>query len=899
MAKEPGVSASIIDKSQTITTNNVDSSIKTLVCVYSDSGTQDLSYVNNVTSFLNEYTANGKIEPGTHPTVVYAYTLLQSTPLYIKRVGKQYIFPAITSLGESVLVDKENNLVSGNKLNITASNQNINNYWFQTDTHLYYAGNKNGLPSGKTNVQVSQNANIQELFGNMSIYAPVDVYESSQTSFVYSKSIVSFSDNIAYLKKSVNTGKYKVISATTASNMSQNDYLFFGGYDFYFATATVGAPANSTNPVPIGNPDYSSDMPAILFLQRVLEFDSYINSQLNVKYNTDAAQNIEISELKGISLGVDKKSLVMNSNVMEESPYVKIGTHILYCGSTEPVHTNETLVQLSKSDSILSNNFMILLWDYIKANAIANITLDAASYVNIIVYSGISIQQSSTNTFTISYDPNSIVYTYNFPLESENSSLIVYNDLYIQINSILYYIGSLPSNIPSTITKVKVSNQRLSIDDFVLNVNRNLLASFECNSVSDGILFLEPVVTGIIENHLQATISPVSYSSQALFAVAQKFTSDVSKLQFSYTALESEGQFNVSTTYNGSTNEVTISFIKGDVDGFGQTIYYDSERYTNKYYKYIKLNDNGKYLQSFKSNLYGGEIKSAPFDNNDIIEGISDVFKNNSSILWDIVTDSGISDPSIARYISTQSTMEDINRNYQYYVSLPATYTKAKDISLYVQSLNLNNFKCSYLAAAFETVINGITFTMPGSLLALISFYTLSSVNSTIYCPGFGQKYGTVSSNNITQVFGESDRKSLLDDKVNTVKKIDNSAYFINDNLTSQKIKSLMSDTNNVRMVCVINNRVNQVVDQFIGELNTLLVRNRVQEVLSSLLNGDTFRECVFKPESINIICDERNNTSQVLANNQLAIDIEVLFSATIKYVKVYSIILPLNSTTS
>lgn len=902
MANEPGVSASIIDKSQMATTNNVDSSIKTLVCVYSESGTQDLTYVNNVTTFLNEYTANGRIEPGTHPTVIYAYTLLQSTPLYIKRVGKQYVFPAVTSLGESILVNEEGLPISGKKLTISSANQKPNNYWIETDTNLYYAGANSGLPLGKTKIQVSQNANIQELFRNIKLFAPADVYESSDTVLVFSKDIAKFSENISYVNKQENTGKYKIINAAAGKNMSPNDYLFFGGYDFYFATSTVSAPANATNPVPIGNPDYSADMSSVLFLQRVLEFDPDINNQVNIKYNTDAAQNIEISGLKGIKLGADNKSLHMVANLIEDKPHVKIGTNILYCGTVEPAHTNETLVQISKKDQILSNDFMILLWDYIKENALVNISLDASSWINIIIYSGISVQQTiNGSTFNISYDPTAVVYTYNFPLESENSSRIVYSDLYIQVNNIIYYIGVLPGNISNEIIRMRVSSQRLSINDFIVEVQRSLLSTFECNVINDGILFIEEVTTGTIDSHLQAVITPVSYSSQALFAVAQKFTSDVSKLSFSYSSDENPGRFKITAVYNGSSNEATVSFVKGDVDGFGQTLYFDSERYANKYYKYIMLNpvESGKVLSSFKSDVYGGEVKSAPFNNNDIIEGISDVFKNNSSILWDIVTDSGIADPAVAKFISLQSIQEDINRNYQYYVSLPATYKKAKDISLYVQSLGLNNPKCSYLAAAFETVINGTTFTMPGSLLALLSFYNLSATGSTVYSPGFGQKYGSVSSSSIVQVFGEEDRKSLLDDKVNTVKRVDSNPYFINNNLTSQKITSLMSDTNNVRMVCVINNNVNQVVDQFIGELNTELTRNKVREVLSSLLNDNVFRECVFKPQSINIICDSRNNTPQVLANNQLAIDIEVLFSATIKYVKVYSIILPLSTNTS
>ena len=896
MAKEPGVSASIIDKSQTVTTGDIDSSIKTLVCVYSESGTQDLTYVNNVTSFLNEYTANGRIEPGTHPTVIYAYTLLQSTSLYVKRVGRQYVFPAVTSLGESILVDKDGAPVSGKKLTISSADQKPSNYWIETDTNVYYVGNQTGVPSGKTKVQVSQNANIQELFSNIRLFAPADVYESSDTTLVFSKDITGFSKGIAYVNKQENTGKYKIISADASKKMTPADYLFFGGYDFYFATSTVSAPENSTNPVPIGNPDYSVDMHAVLFLQKVLEFDSTINSQINVKYNTDAKQNIEISALKGIKLGADNKSLHMVANLTEDKPYVKIDTNILYSGSTEPAHTNETLVKLSEKDQILSNDFMILVWDYIKTNALVNVTLDNSSRINLVVYSGISVQQSKSATFNISYDPAAVVYTYDFPLESDNATLIVYDDLYVQVNNIIYFIGSLPGNVPKDLVRSRVSSKRLSISDFILEVQKNVLATFECNVVDGGILFLEEVKTGLIESHLQASITPISYSSQALFCVAQRFTSDVSKLSFSYSAAESPNQFNVSTVYNGSPNEVMVSFNKGDVDGFGQTLYYDSERYANKYYKFVMLNPSGKTLQSFKSDVYGGEVKSAPFSSNDIIEGISDVFKNNSSILWDIVTDSGIASPEVARFISTQSTQEDINRNYQYYVSLPATYKKAKDISLYVQSLGLNNFKCSYLAAAFETVINGTTFTMPGSLLALLSFYNLSATSSTIYSPGFGQKYGAVSSSSIVQVFGEEDRKSLLDDKVNTVKRVDNNPYFINNNLTSQKISSLMSDINNVRMVCVINNNVNQVVDQFIGELNTELTRNKVKEVLSSLLNDNVFRECVFKPESINIICDSRNNTAQVLANNQLAIDIEVLFSATIKYIKVYSIILPLSS---
>lgn len=873
---EPGITATIIDRSQAASTANLDTSIKTLCCVYAECGPTELTYINNVSTFLKVYTPNGKIEPNLHPTIIYAYTLLQNADLYIKRIGKQYILPAVTSLGEKIFVS-EDKIVSGNMLSLSENPKAETNYWIETGTHVYYTGAKAGVPSGKTQVQIDAAANIESLF--FGLRGKVSFYEQSETSVEIGDKIIKKSDNIAYVNESISAGKYKVI--TNNGDMKENDYLFFGGYDYYLATLNSFPPVNAVNPIPINDPDMSGTMDSAVFLMRVLQ-DNPVNYQANL--TLDCGNAITGTLAGGAVTG---NTIVYTANKKETTPALTIDNKMYYSGSVEPSLGGATGVKLSGKDEIDTNEFLILLIDeFAKSTPIV-----ISGTFSLLIYSGLSIQTNpQTNSLNVTYDPNTITYEYEFPLQKDNNKLVKHQNLSVSVNNYMYFIGQAPQTDK---VKVKLSSEALSVSEFIELVYQKALASFKCNMVNGNILFIEPVES--VSSDIAVNISPFGASSSAMFAVAQKFTSSVDRLKFSYVHKEDK-KFDITITYADDTETYSMSFNPDDVDGYGRSMYYSADRFSNGNYKVIQINENGNYLPSFDSGLFGSSVGAAPFYADDIIAGITEVFENNSEILWDIVVDSGVVNQSLAKFISSESQKTDTNRNYQYYVSLPPEDTRISDVQSYVNSLGLNNFKASYLAAGYKTIIDGNTYILPGSALALTSFYTLSAGTGTLFCSGFGQNFGAVTADNIIQKFNEADRKTLLDSQVNTLKKVDSSPWFINNNLTSQNIQSLLSNINNVRMICVINNYVNSVIDQFIGLVNDVGTRKKVTEVINNILQFNIFNQSQYGPERWSVICDETNNTTQVLNNQQLAIDIEVLFKAQIKYINVYSIILPLGS---
>jgi phage tail sheath protein FI len=138
------------------------------------------------------------------------------------------------------------------------------------------------------------------------------------------------------------------------------------------------------------------------------------------------------------------------------------------------------------------------------------------------------------------------------------------------------------------------------------------------------------------------------------------------------------------------------------------------------------------------------------------------------------------------------------------------------------------------------------------------------------------------------KIFNESEIGYLYNYNINTSKRIRGAGDIMWGQKTGQVKQSATDRINVRRLLLYIENTIEPSLLAYMFEANTDKVRSRVKAGL------DGFLRTVYAGGGLTayqVVCDETNNTPQVIDNNTLAIDIYVQPTKTIEYINVQIII--------
>lgn len=138
------------------------------------------------------------------------------------------------------------------------------------------------------------------------------------------------------------------------------------------------------------------------------------------------------------------------------------------------------------------------------------------------------------------------------------------------------------------------------------------------------------------------------------------------------------------------------------------------------------------------------------------------------------------------------------------------------------------------------------------------------------------------------KVFTEQEIGFMYNSNINTSKRVRGAGDFMWGQKTGQ-VKATALDRINVRrLLLYIENSIEPMLNGYLFENNTATLRGRVKS------NIDSFMETVFAAGGVyawSCVCDESNNTAQVIDNNELAVDLYVQPAKTIEFINVRVII--------
>lgn len=142
----------------------------------------------------------------------------------------------------------------------------------------------------------------------------------------------------------------------------------------------------------------------------------------------------------------------------------------------------------------------------------------------------------------------------------------------------------------------------------------------------------------------------------------------------------------------------------------------------------------------------------------------------------------------------------------------------------------------------------------------------------------------------------KQDRETLLTAGANSVKFSDyyQTAYF-NNNLTMIKSRSIVDEEFNRRMMNKIKVDCTEILQQFIGRINTDALRSEVRKVINQYYT-QTFSKLNFRPQSFKVICDDSNNSPDVIDNGtKLFVEVRGTFMNSIKEINFLAVAVPLS----
>nr|DAX54258.1 MAG TPA: tail connector protein [Bacteriophage sp.] len=171
------------------------------------------------------------------------------------------------------------------------------------------------------------------------------------------------------------------------------------------------------------------------------------------------------------------------------------------------------------------------------------------------------------------------------------------------------------------------------------------------------------------------------------------------------------------------------------------------------------------------------------------------------------------------------------------------------------------------------------------------------------FAPAFAQTNGVLNYTNPVYLLGKEDTEKLLNFRcpVNFVKfNQKTNSYYLNLNATHKPEKDVLSEEQNRRMVNKINRDCNQLMQRFIGRVNTISTRQEVETLLRSYFETN-IQSQIYKLDDYNVVCDRSDiNTIDMINANKLGVLVQVKLTNAIYYIdvlnQIYSIGTDFNS---
>ena len=228
-------------------------------------------------------------------------------------------------------------------------------------------------------------------------------------------------------------------------------------------------------------------------------------------------------------------------------------------------------------------------------------------------------------------------------------------------------------------------------------------------------------------------------------------------------------------------------------------------------------------------------------------------------------------------------------------VDIPRERTNANSIKGYFLNVDLTSNAEGMGPFDKNTGLTGWMCYIACSTLYYQKVMTNRQANSE-FAPVFDITNGILDFTYPVYMLGKADREKLLNFKAPVnflLYDQQSSVYYLNDNWTHQSERNIVSEEQNRRIINKINRDVRKLMKRFKGRFNTVTTRADVVSLISYYFSSQIMNQN-YAPNEYNIICDETNNTNEIITANKLALTVQVRLYNAIKYIDILTDVFPI-----
>lgn len=274
-----------------------------------------------------------------------------------------------------------------------------------------------------------------------------------------------------------------------------------------------------------------------------------------------------------------------------------------------------------------------------------------------------------------------------------------------------------------------------------------------------------------------------------------------------------------------------------------------------------------------------------------ITQAWQNLFKSKEQCTPNILMAPYVSDNSVGDEVQTVAEIASTRRDC--FAVLPCGGLKTTDATVLVESLdNMGYARNSYCALYAGADLVSDPYTNSRIYLPKVCFAgKLLAHNdnvANVWNAPAGIQRGAMNTLDQLKVFSEQEIGFMYNSNINTSKRVRGAGDFMWGQKTGQ-IKATALDRINVRrLMLYIENTIEPMLQGYLFENNTPTLRGRVKA------NIDAFMETVYSAGGVyawNCVCDESNNTAQVIDSNSLVVSLYLQPTKVVEFINVNVII--------
>ena len=850
MARSEGkVEITVVDN--LVSNTPVSSAVNYYMGIPGESGDTELTLIDTQKKFIDKYLCRSKINSKDDTVLLHALKLLETTPIYCKRVNNDSIRVGLTTDNEVMFFDENYNLLQ----KVTELDLSVKDYAFKTDEPKLTIGNfvYDGIDGYSQSIDILYN----KLIKDENALSP-SIQDDHYQFFTLEKvSEVSpnfmINDSITYKYDAI-----KLVPESASDELTDNYYFVFDDTTYRLNKSSGGETAH-VEPITYDN--------ATAFLLSVIDkiIDKLAATNARVVLSLDHEPSFE-SNVDSITL--DGTDVILSGECVELPEDFSVTVDATYnksCGA----RTNYEL-------------FAKIINTQVKGStgAVNNSSITALSLRSNEYY----VKSSDDNVILV--DLKAPVHKINLLNDGELTNNAVYTDYHVVIDDKCFYFGQQPEGLSDVTTYISLGSSLEGIDFAEFNdlLYKEVVAYFTACKNNELNYIFSGDHTFAVSDNLKFDTTEVEQFTDAPVALVQRFTSKLANASYSITVDKYDSEIlTLVSKYKSEVFTDTISFNPDKLDGYNQNIYYEKYNTRVRPFHIVQLNDSP--VGNFESVLFGDEVYPRSATVSDYINAIDEI--DPSDIRLSFLWDGGMNNVS---YLNKLISKAD-EFQAQVPVSVPEEYITADQITQYTSKITNSIHAVIYLGYQYDTVLTDTSMKCCGG------YYYLRLVDSNVatvsneFVPIFYKSNGRISNNDPVHKFEKKLRTQLLENNINTIVSniSDNFSYF-NLNYTNQLKTSDFSEEQNVRIANEISHVADEYLDSVIAKYNTNVLRSEVTSALNNIINNRIISQRGENTiDNFIVTCDNTNNTPEVIENRELVVYIDVAYRKSIITVRVFN----------